>query len=221
MGGLVSREYLTNPVYGYRDSLREGAVPRIRALVMVGTPNHGSPMARFRMVAEAREQWHRFLRGEGDLPGILANGDGQAGRDLLPGSEFLVALNQRELPGDVRFAIVAGLVSPLPENERAAATELWRRRLPGLLQGPIDQIEGQVMDVVNGLGDGVVSLDSTRLPGVEDHTTVRGNHIAILCGGGSPPPAVPIILERVERTWPGRYPKLSAPLPNQQGKSGP
>lgn len=209
MGGLVSREYLTNPAFGYRKNLREGAVPRIRTLIMVGTPNQGAPMARFRLVAEAREQWHRFLRGEGDLPGILANGDGQAGRDLLPGSEFLLALNDRELPADVRFAIVAGLVSPLPEDELAAAKEAWHRKLPGLLHGPIDQIEGQVTDVLSDLGDGVVSLAATRLPGVEDHTIVRGNHIAILRGGGNPPPAVPIVLDRVERTWPGRYPKLA------------
>ncbi|MDX9979125.1 MAG: alpha/beta fold hydrolase [Lentisphaeria bacterium] len=209
MGGLVCREYLTNPAFGYRKNLREGTVPRIRTLIMVGTPNQGAPMARFRLVAEAREQWHRFLRGEGDLPGILANGDGQAGRDLLPGSEFLLALNSRELPADVRFAIVAGLVSPLAEDELAAAKETWRRKLPGLLHGPIDQIEGQVTDVLGGLGDGVVSLAATRLPGVEDHTTVRGNHIAILRGGGNPPPAVPIVLDRVERTWPGRYPKLA------------
>lgn len=218
MGGLVAREYLTNPAHRYRRELRHGRVPRIRSLVMVATPNQGSPMARFRLVSEIREQWHRFLRGEGDLAGILAQGDGQAGHDLLPGSDFLLQLNQREVPADVRLAIVAGLVSPLAEEDVAGSAERWRQKLPGLMHGPIDQFERQTADLLGGLGDGVVSLASTRLPGVEDHSTVRGNHISILRGGGNPPPAVPLVLDRVERTWPGHYPKLSNLSAEQETK---
>lgn len=213
MGGLVSREYLTDPALDYRKHLREGTVPRIRTLVMVGTPNQGSPMARFRLVAECREQWTRFLQGDGQLLGAMADGDGEAGKDLLPGSDFLQALNARELPRDVRFAIIAGIVSPLSAADLATATSHWQQNLPGFLHGPVNQMEHQLADVANGMGDGVVSLASTRLPGVEDHTSVRGNHISMLQGDGSPnhelPPAVPLILDRVRQTWPERFPKLN------------
>jgi len=212
MGGLVSRAYLTNPMYGYRRNLRPGRVPRVRTLVMVATPNHGSPMARFRFLAEAREQWSRLLRGDGELLGALADGDGEAAKDLLPGSELLSALNARELPRDVRFAIVAGIASPLAEKDLAQAAARWRKGLPALLRGTVGQIEKQLADVANGVGDGVVSLASTRLVGVDDHVCVQGNHISMIAGpvvaGRAPPPAVPIILDRVRRAWPDRFPDL-------------
>ncbi|MBT3289065.1 MAG: alpha/beta fold hydrolase [Victivallales bacterium] len=212
MGGLVSREYLMNPVYSYRRNLRPGRVPRVRTLVMVAPPNHGSPMARFRFLAEAREQWSRLLRGDGELLGALADGDGQAAKDLLPGSELLSALNARELPRDVRFAIVAGIVSPLTEEDLAQAAARWRKGLPAMLQGTVGQIEKQLAEVANGVGDGVVSLASTRLAGVDDHVAVPGNHISMIAGplvaGRAPPPAVPITLDRVRCTWPARFPDL-------------
>jgi len=214
MGGLVSRDYLTNPALDYRKRLQEGSVPRIRTLVMVGTPNQGSPMARFRLVAEAREQWTRFLRGDGELLGAMTDGDGEAGQDLLPGSELLIALNARELPRDVRFTIVAGCVSPLGEEDLANAASHWQQSLPGFLHGSVGQVEHQLAEVANGMGDGVVSLASSRLPGVDDHTAVRGNHISMLQGDGTPrhevPPAVPIILDRVRQTWPGHFPAINS-----------
>lgn len=220
MGGLVSREYLTDPALDYRKRLQDGSVPRIRTLIMVGTPNQGSPMARFRLVAELREQWTRFLRGDGELLGAMADGDGEAGQDLLPGSEFLIGLNARELPRDVRFAIVAGIVSPLGEEDLANAASHWQQSLPGFLHGSVGQVERQLAEVANGMGDGVVSVASTRLPGVDDHTAVRGNHISMLQGDGKPhhelPPAVPIILDRVRQTWPGRFPTIDPP--NQETK---
>jgi pimeloyl-ACP methyl ester carboxylesterase len=220
MGGLVAREYLTNPVDDYRKRLRKGEVPRIRTLVMVGTPNHGSPMARFRVVAELREQWSRLLRGDGELLAAMEDGDGEAGTDLLPNSAFLQQLNARPLPLDVRFAIIAGIVSPLARKDLEDAAKRWQSGLPGFMHGAVDQVEEQLADVADGMGDGVVSLASTRLPGVDDQVAVRGNHISMIRGTGKvgreSPPSVPIILARVQRTWPGRFPKLD--VANQEDK---
>jgi pimeloyl-ACP methyl ester carboxylesterase len=220
MGGLVVREYLTNPADDYRKKLLKGDVPRIRALVMVGTPNHGSPMARFRLVAEVREQWSRLLRGDGELLGALEDGDGEAGTDLLPNSAFLQELNARPLPRDVRFTIIAGIVSPLARKDLEASAKRWQHGLPGFMHGAVDKVEEQLADVADGMGDGVVSLASTRLQGVDDQVAVRGNHISMVRGTGKAgresPPSVPIILERVRRTWPGRFAKLD--LANQEDK---
>ncbi len=49
MGGLVSREMLTNPRIAYAAKVHTGAAPRVVGLIMVGTPNHGSQLARFRV----------------------------------------------------------------------------------------------------------------------------------------------------------------------------
>ena len=47
MGGLVSREILTNPEFAYAEKAQNGEVPRVTDFIMVGTPNHGSEFARF------------------------------------------------------------------------------------------------------------------------------------------------------------------------------
>jgi pimeloyl-ACP methyl ester carboxylesterase len=214
MGGLVAREYVTNPTHDYREKLRDGLVPRIRTLVMIGTPNHGSPLARFRAVAELREQWSRLLHGDGELLGAFEDGNGEAGRDLLPDSEFLKQLNARELPRDIRHSIIAGIVSPLGKADLDQAAGNWRRGLPGVLHGTADQIGRQLTDVADGMGDGVVSLASTKLDGVDDHVTVHANHITMIRGTGraghESPPSVAVVLERVRRTWPGRFALLEA-----------
>ena len=54
MGGLVSREMLTSPAIGYKTSVEKGQVPEVINLIMIGTPNHGSQLARFRIVTEMR-----------------------------------------------------------------------------------------------------------------------------------------------------------------------
>jgi hypothetical protein len=57
-----------------------------------------------------------------------------------------------------------------------------------------------------GLGDGCVTIDSTRIEGVEDFELVRGNHLSMIVNITSKdvvPPAVPIVVNR-----------LAAPLPS-------
>ena len=82
MGGLVAREMLTNPEFAYADNALKGEVPRVTDFIMVGTPNHGSEFARFRVLAEFREQWVRATEGNGQwLRGIL-DGFGGAKIDL-------------------------------------------------------------------------------------------------------------------------------------------
>ena len=64
MGGLVSREMLTSPKIKYQASAKNGRVPRVAALIMVGTPNHGSQLARLRVFTEIRDQLVRLKKGE-------------------------------------------------------------------------------------------------------------------------------------------------------------
>jgi len=90
MGGLVSREMLTNPEIGYDRSAKDALVPQVAALIMVGTPNHGSQLARLRVFTEMRDQLSRLTSGQASwLAGIL-DGAGDAKIDLLPGSRFSI-----------------------------------------------------------------------------------------------------------------------------------
>ena len=109
MGGLVAREMLTNPEIGYNRSAKEGLVPQVAALIMVGTPNHGSQLARLRVFTEMRDQLARLTKGQASwLAGIL-DGAGEAKIDLLPGSRFLTELNDRSHPQGVDILIIAGM----------------------------------------------------------------------------------------------------------------
>ena len=62
-------------------------------------------------------------------------------------------------------------------------------------------MEQALSALTEGIGDGAVSLDSTRLEGVADHVTVAGNHLSMIRNVSTSshrlPPALPVILERL------------------------
>ena len=206
MGGLVSREMLTHPdLYAGRGAGHD-ALPDVTGLIMGGTPNHGSAMARLRFAAEVREQIERALSGDGMLFGGIFDGAGEAKIDLLPHSEFITQLNARPLPSDVRITIIAGNASPVTTGKLRHLTDELKVDHPGFWSESAGDVVDTLDDVVTGLGDGAVTIESTRLNGVEDHVIVDGNHLTIIrnytAGHDLEPPAVPIILDRLRTLFP-------------------
>ncbi|MFW5652679.1 MAG: esterase/lipase family protein [Planctomycetota bacterium] len=67
----------------------------------------------------------------------------------------------------------------------------------------VDNLESGLRAVVSGVGDGAVSLVSTRLEGVTDQVIVEANHFGMLRnvipGSDRVPPAIPVILDRLSR----------------------
>lgn len=160
MGGLVSREALTNPDMG----ASSGAIGRVEIgrLIMVGTPNEGSAWARLRGVAEVRERVQRWVASselDVELLGNLAeDGDGQAGRDLVPGSDFLAELNSREMPASVPVTCIVGrVIAPIQTKGMSGVDE-----------------------AADALGDGVVSVDSASLDGCGDVVLFVANHRSLI-----------------------------------------
>ena len=175
---------------------------------MLGTPNHGTPLARLRGVIQLRGQFHRWLSGEWSLGDAIADGAGEAGRDLLPGSVFLRRLNNRSRPSHTIYTIVAGQISPLDDEEIEALAERIQKlsRSFGAPDSvPSDFAMSTLTGAIRGLGDGLVSIKSAELEGVDDVVIVPANHLSMIVNvfaSDATPPAIPYVLERLAVTRP-------------------
>ncbi|MGD8881325.1 MAG: alpha/beta fold hydrolase [Desulfobacterales bacterium] len=202
MGGLVSREMLTRPEIGYNASAKNRPVPQVAALIMVGTPNHGSQLARLRMFTEMRDQLVRLTKGEANWLGAILDGAGEAKIDLLPGSRFLTELNDRPHPEGIDMLIIAGLTSPWSETEINRWVGNLRKNVSDDQQKWVDDFGHNMIALTHGLGDGLVTVESTRLQGIP-HRTVDGTHLSMIrninSGSRRIPPAVPIIIDQLKR----------------------
>ena len=198
MGGLVSREMLTHPDLFNGNGSDHMNYPDVKHLIMVGTPNHGAPIARFRGFAEVRDQMVRVFSGDGLLFGGIFDGAGEAKLDLLPESDFLAELNGREHPQGVNMLIIAGRASPFGREDVTKFMKRMRATMPGDCKG-CTQFETSMQNLVAGIGDGVVPLQSTKLEGVE-LVVLPANHMTLIRKAlpkAPQPPAIPIILKRL------------------------
>jgi pimeloyl-ACP methyl ester carboxylesterase len=202
MGGLVSRELLTNPEIAASEKAQAGELPRVTGLIMVGTPNHGSELARFRLVGEIRDQWVNLTAGGGHLLRGILDGAGEAKIDLLPGSQFLETLNQRPHPEGVTMLIIAGVITPWEQGDIERFLSSARERSAAKGQAILGELEVFLKSMSNGLGDGLVTVESTRLFGIE-HRTVRGTHLSMIRNVSKDsnriPPAIPLIVQFLEQ----------------------
>ena len=197
MGGLVSREVLTNTKYtGY---------PQANRLITVGTPHHGSPLAHFQFVGEIRDQIVRAFSGDGLLFGAVFDGAGEAKIDLLPNSEFLTTLNARPNPQGLTITCIIGNASPVDMNE----VRDFETKCADLLNGGQNdqKFSKAIEQLTNGIGDGCVSMASAHLEGVSDEVVVQANHRSMLrtipvISTTKQPPSIPIILDRLKDQLP-------------------
>lgn len=203
MGGLVSREMLTNPEVKYAQVAKKRQVPDIAMLIMVGTPNHGSQLARFRVFGEIRDHLARMTTGETNWLGAILDGAGEAKIDLLPGSRFLTELNTRPHPKGVEMFIIAGIASPWNENDINQWVGNVSQKVSNDQKEQVEALGTYMISMTHGLGDGLVTVESTRLEGIS-HMTVDGTHLSIIRNikenSRRIPPAVPIIVDRLTTT---------------------
>jgi len=203
MGGLVARDMLTNPSIEYTRQVETGRLPRVELLIMVATPNHGSHLAHFQFLTEFRDQWVHLTTGRGHWLRWILDGAGEAKIDLLPGSRFLTDLNARPQPSGVQFAIIAGVIGAWDANEIEEWIGLLTANLPNEKQKLADALQGWLEQTAAELGDGLVTVASSKLPGVP-HEIVPGTHLSIIrnltLDSTRVPPAVPMILEKIDRS---------------------
>lgn len=200
MGGLVSRDLVTSPRFAYEGSVTSGQVPVVDMLILVATPNHGSQLARFRVLGELRDQLGTLTKGQANWLGSILDGAGEAKIDLLPDSRFLTELNERPRPEGVEMLSIAGVTCPWTEETIDDWVVTLGQHASGEQKEEIHRLGGYLIRMTNGLGDGLVTVDSTRLDGVP-HLTVQGTHLSMIRNIAAEstrvPPAVPIIVERL------------------------
>ena len=200
MGGLVARDLLTRKAYYHGDGTGGDRFPAVGRLVMIGTPNHGAPMARLRGVTEVGELISRWISGRGRWLDTLADGAGEAGRDLLPESEFLRRLNARAHPDDTAYTIVVGRVSPVSPDEVQRMLDRLQRLTGDASPVAMSGVSRALQAMVNGLGDGLVSIDSARLEGITDVVIAETDHLGLIVNvfrSDRRPPAISIVLDRL------------------------
>jgi pimeloyl-ACP methyl ester carboxylesterase len=207
MGGLVSREMLTSPTLGYQQRVASAGLPQVVALVMVGTPNHGSELARFRILTEVRDQLLLLVKGETNWLGSILDGAGEAKIDLLPGSRFLTVLNARPHPQGVNMLVIAGVASPWSDQQIDGLIATLHDRSPTASDAMLANLKRSLTSLTHNLGDGLVTVESARLDGVE-HRIVKGNHSSMIRNltkeSERVPPSVPIIVDFLEQVFSGR-----------------
>lgn len=199
MGGLVARDFVSRWRHPVDTApLVEGAP--VAGVVLAGTPNHGSEWARLRIWLELRDQFVSLSERQFSLFAALRDGTGEAKIDLRPDSDFLRTLNARSWPESVPILLIAGqLLSPddrLSAGLDAASAEVGSAQL-GV------RLHAWWSSLGDHLGDGVVTLESLRLPGMPSPVVVDASHRGMLhrlfADDPEPPAIAPI--QAVLQQW--------------------
>lgn len=197
MGGLVARDFVSrrrHPV-GTTPTL---AGPAVAGVILVGTPNQGSEWARLRIWLELREQFTTLQQKRFSLFAALRDGAGEAKLDLRPGSDFLETLNARPWPREVPVQVIAGRLLTAPDPTAGFAVIAAETQSSDLVTDLTDwwSLLG------DDLGDGVVSLESAKLPGGPPPLVIEASHRGMLhrlLPGDPEPPAIAAILDILGR----------------------
>ncbi len=173
MGGLVARFALETP------ERNPGCVTHLFTL---GAPHHGSNLA-------VGQEWLEFVFSLAPhLPSrkwnLVNDGQGQAARDLTPGSAFLKTLNLRQKPQNVEYYAACGTRGFLTAAEQTTLVEeaeSWFRRRGVTDAKRLAAIRFlQSPELCTGKGDGAVTLVSAVPPHAHHRQEFYLNHLELV-----------------------------------------
>jgi pimeloyl-ACP methyl ester carboxylesterase len=198
MGGLVARSVIES-----------SAPPRVERLIMVAPPNHGSDLAELPLAGDI---WEQVIRaGEWNpvvwLKDGTADGLNEARQDLKSDSKFLRQLNGRPRNPDVKYTIVLGDAAPLSADtvertQQGLDMLKTRSRVARLVSPRVERMLQASDELVRGTGDGLVSVESGRLDGVDDVVVLPVTHGAFRRAesGADGQSIAAVVLERLRQT---------------------
>ena len=182
MGGLVARQMCEGTDLG-----ATGLAPkRIKQLITIGTPHQGSNWA---SLPPLSDMFSADGMDPSDLMDVILHQPSSAGiRDLIPGSAFLKALNARPRRPDVRYTAIIGTASPVDASEVDALQQTLRSldqdgSVVRLIRPRIQPLLESFDEMTAGKGDGIVSVESAKLPGVDDNIEIAVSHFEMIQKG--------------------------------------
>ena len=174
MGSLLARSYVEDDEAYQKD---------VASLIMIAPPNHGSSLSKaqtFLQTAQSVQAMNGSRRT--DPLALLGDGLGAAADDMTPGSAYLKGLNAHPRRAGVPYHILAGDSGYLTARARAQidARSTGKGVLGGIGRLVASGVSSQLDEITDGLGDGCVSVASTRLEGVADHRVLHANHLELI-----------------------------------------
>jgi pimeloyl-ACP methyl ester carboxylesterase len=177
MGALLARYYVeSDPAYGCD----------VTDMILIAPVNQGSGVSHAQTILQLVQSADALKNQQGRALARLTDGLGAAATDMAPGSAFLKALNSRPRRAGVKYHILAGdsaWISPTLRKRIEAPTaglKLSRGLFGDLARLASDDLSARLDEITQGLGDGCVSVASTRLEGVADHVTIHANHLELI-----------------------------------------
>ncbi len=197
MGGLLARSYVEGDDFG----------GDVGDLLLIGPTNHGSAAAKGQPLLQLVRQRQALKDREAGAFDHLNDRLGASAQDLLPGSSFLKKLNARPRRRGVRYHILAGsggFISKAARKQIDAQIQAGRGVVAIMPKKAKDGLFAALDEMTEGLGDGCVSIASTRLEGVDDHEIIRANHVELIRGpllfpDPGPVACMPFVLKRLSR----------------------
>jgi pimeloyl-ACP methyl ester carboxylesterase len=178
MGALVARSLVEDDKSWAHD---------VCSLILIAPVNQGSQLAKVQTVMQFMNGL-QAINGKNTTRAMmnLSDGLGQAAEDMLPGSPFLTGLNRRPRRQGLSYHIIAGDRGFLTREGRAqieGRIDLVTRNsgiFGRLTQAATADLPDLLDELTDGTGDGCVSLERTRLEGVDDHVTIHANHAELI-----------------------------------------
>lgn len=176
-GGLVARKFMEqNP-------------SETRALITVSTPHKGSSLSRLgHYLSPLAPALKRILPKDthGTISEVLKNAndllEGSALEELLPGSDLFANLDDRKIK-DVRYLSFGGKKTIL------FTVYKWKKQGVKLYPEPLLTVPDSIVkylprtiipdEIIPGMGDFMVTTESSVLPWAPAHYNVSANHISI------------------------------------------
>jgi len=177
MGGIVARACVEDALYD------PGNVDK---LILIAPPTRGTAVAHFAIATDVWEHW--LARREGNpwerFHDSVVDGLGEAACELCPDSPLLRELNGRPRNPRIAYSVILGTGACLTDGELAWVRDSIVRRLarwPGIASSAtrLHTLLGDLDELVEGRGDGVVAVDRGRLRGVGDTLVLPFGHLAV------------------------------------------